>query len=108
MIEFSGTFTDTHGISHTDPVFVISRFDTHLTNNTHHAFNRETEAYESNVSESSNTHYSVVYWTNIASYNEGKQPLQFVADSGEQNFFVQQELTLEECETHFQNTYLQS
>lgn len=113
MINYTGTFTDTHGITHTDPVFVMESVNAQHTSQANKRFDEETGQYVENNSGYVHISYTVRYYTSQSAYTSGKKALQFVSESGEMNFSIPNGTyetmpvdIVDAAETHFNQNYL--
>lgn len=76
----TGEYTDVHGITHTNPVFVLTDYSTNTSENK--SFDYRTGVPSSSTpNKSSNLSCSFVYYTNQAEKDAGSQPLQFMGGS---------------------------
>lgn len=113
MINYTGTFTDTHGIAHTDPIFIIESVNAQHTSQSRLSYDTETGTYNDNSSGYVHINYTVKYYTSQQAMTDNKKALQFMTENGETNFSVpNDEYTtmpsdiVAAAEQHFEQNYL--
>lgn len=73
----AGEYTDVHGITHTNPVFILVDYNTNTSEN--RSFDSRTGVSPSSTpNKSSSLSCSFVYYTNQAERDAGSQPLRFM------------------------------
>lgn len=87
MFVFQGTFTDVHGIEHTNPYFSIKNADQNTNNNVSVRLDESTNEMINSTSVNNNINYSACFWINEAAFTSGKTPLDFILN-GERYFHL--------------------
>lgn len=111
MISYTGDFTDTYGITHTNPVFELQYANMNVNSHQGINYNKATDTHEASSNTTIRVSYGVIYWTNEAAKINGNRPMDYVssADGHQQfTFSVESEPTdlKQVCEDHFTATYL--
>lgn len=113
MFKFIGTIQDAYGLVHTDPVFVVSNFNSSSSSDAFGSYNKETGEYDISTNQNEYLNYSIDYWSNEAAQESNKRSITFYDDNHNMNFNFQpgQKLTTEEeyldaISYHFLNTVL--
>lgn len=111
MINFTGDFTDSHGITHTDPVFAVNYANMTSSSQSGVNLDLDTGEYASSEHSSVRISYGVLYWTNQAAKDNGARPMEFASNEGHVQFSITLETEptgslVSVCETHFSDTYL--
>lgn len=106
MIQYEGTFEDKHGVTHTNPTFVISHVNYNGSNSTNYAFDRVSGDYVNTTNQNYYVSYSVMFWTSEEARLAGRLPIRFEHDEhGNSNFDFSTTTPIEDvikaCEEHF-------
>lgn len=109
MINYSGSFSDLHGITHIDPVFLIRTASINSSDHTVVNYDFEAGAYVSTPGSYHSLSYEVVYWTSESAKEEGKMPVTFTPTLNDTAITFQPESVgdlIPQCEAHFTELYL--
>lgn len=113
MFTFKGTIIDSHGITHTDPVFIVQNCNHSLSKNTSSNFNFESGEHKFNKNDDQWVNYSMAFWTSEKARDDEKLPLSFSgADRNSSYHFnptdpiLSDEDLLLACESHFTSEVL--
>jgi hypothetical protein len=108
MFTHTGTITDAHGITHTDPVFVIQNCSHSCNQNISGHYDYDKCDNNFNTDENQWANYTVVFWTNEAAEVDGKLPLNFANADRSTNYNFQPDSAIKTgeeliaaCEAHF-------
>lgn len=107
---YTGTITDSYGITHTNPIFVIENFAQQVHSSVYGSYNYETGEFASEESDTRHVNYTVMFWTNQSAKDDGANALMFSRSSqranNNYNFMTDSTLPtaasiLVACEEHF-------
>lgn len=112
---YEGTFTDSHGVTHNNPVFIITSYNQNCSMYMSGNLNREDNfniQYTEDMNSSKDINYSLQFWTNAQARTDGFDPILFRKDGNSSFYFTpEDELTTHEdirnaCFDHLANELL--
>lgn len=109
MIQHEGTFTDAHGITHTNPVFVVRHAWSNSSDSSSVSYDFQNGEYSSSDSKYLEYRYEISFWPSAEAKEQGRMPLiHYFADGEQSTAFSPSSLSnlLESCEAHFAANFL--